>query len=139
MSGLRHGDGEKPEHEYAPLRGVYSSTSNLTHGSYNDDFESGYSDGSSVLQFSGGPVYDSPDAFPPDTGDSAAGYDLKGIGAEVIHNDEPSGRAATMGRLIRQEEPIIPADTHEGIAARGSDYDHPGERGFRYRSKSDGV
>lgn len=56
----------------------------------------------------------------------------QGIGAEAIHDDQPN----LMGRGARR---AIPLDTHEGAAARPTDYGHPGEVGFRFKSKHDGV
>lgn len=61
-----------------------------------------------------------------------AGYDLNGIGGQPIVTHDQN----TMGRDTRGAVPLL---THEGIAQKGSDYDHPGERGFRFKQRFTGV
>lgn len=128
--GLTHGAGAKPLHEYRP----------------NVRRTNGYSVQQSVRQVSGRPDEDLGTGYQAprmtrfdsegDSGDyklseSAAGYDLQGIGGEKVH-DTPPDNPPTQGRQTREVNALF---THPGYEQRGSDYDHPGERGFRFRNK----
>jgi hypothetical protein len=60
-----------------------------------------------------------------------AGYDLNGIGGEKL-----ASPPSILARGFRQERVLM---SHDGYDAKGSDYKHNDERGFRYRAKHDGV
>ncbi len=60
---------------------------------------------------------------------SVSGYDLRGNGAENLSDPSPS-----MGSVTRRGTPLM---THSSQrAVRGG---YPDERGFRFRSRHDGV